>query len=60
MPHLQERQCITGDGKVIEAGYTRPNGNYVIIQHGQTYTTKYLHLNSKRYAQGKLCASAKL
>jgi len=43
----------TGDGKVIEAGYTKPNGNYVIIQHGQTYTTKYLHLNSKKVRTGQ-------
>ena len=43
----------TGDGKVIEAGYTKPNGNYVIIQHGQTYTTKYLHLNRKKVRTGQ-------
>ena len=43
----------TGDGKVIEAGYTKPNGNYVIIQHGQTYTTKYLHLHRKKVRTGQ-------
>ena len=37
-----------GDGKVIETGYSKANGNYVFIQHGQTYTTKYLHLNRKK------------
>lgn len=43
----------TGDGKVIEAGYTKANGNYVVIQHGQTYTTKYLHLNRKKVRTGQ-------
>ena len=37
-----------GDGKVIETGYSKAKGNYVFIQHGQTYTTKYLHLNRKK------------
>ena len=39
-----------GDGKVIRSGYSRANGNYVIIQHGQQYITKYLHLQ-KRYVK---------
>ena len=43
----------TGDGKVIEAGYSKANGNYVFIQHGQIYTTKYLHLNSKKVRTGQ-------
>jgi murein DD-endopeptidase MepM/ murein hydrolase activator NlpD len=34
-----------GDGKVIQAGYNRFNGNYVFIQHGEKYTTKYLHFS---------------
>ena len=49
-----------GDGRVIEAGYTRPNGNYVFIQHGETYKTHYLHLhkryvkNGQRVTQGEI------
>ncbi len=39
-----------GDGRVVKAGYNRANGNYVFIQHGQQYTTKYLHLH-KRYVK---------
>lgn len=39
-----------GDGRVIKSGYNRANGNYVFIQHGQQYTTKYLHLH-KRYVK---------
>ena len=36
----------TGDGKVITRSRTRANGNYVVIQHGERYQTKYLHLSS--------------
>ena len=41
-----------GDGKVIETGYSKANGNYIFIQHGQTYVTKYLHLNNKKVRKG--------
>jgi murein DD-endopeptidase MepM/ murein hydrolase activator NlpD len=36
-----------GDGRVIEAGYSKANGNYVFIQHGEKYVTKYLHLDKR-------------
>ncbi|AWB65822.1 peptidase M23 [Saccharobesus litoralis] len=39
-----------GDGKVIRSGYSKLNGNYVFIQHGEKYTTKYLHLH-RRYVK---------
>ena len=39
-----------GDGKVIKSGYNSLNGNYVFIQHGKEYVTKYLHLH-KRYVR---------
>ena len=42
-----------GDGKVIAAGYSKPNGNYVFIQHGQTYITKYVHLHQKKVRKGQ-------
>jgi murein DD-endopeptidase MepM/ murein hydrolase activator NlpD len=42
-----------GDGKVIAAGYSKPNGNYVFIQHGQTYITKYVHLHKKKVRKGQ-------
>lgn len=41
-----------GDGRVVEAGYSKPNGNYVFIQHGETYTTKYLHLHKRSVKRG--------
>lgn len=40
----------SGDGRVIASAYSRANGNYVIIQHGNGIQTKYLHL-SKRYVK---------
>ncbi|MEM1113406.1 MAG: peptidoglycan DD-metalloendopeptidase family protein [Pseudomonadota bacterium] len=42
-----------GDGRVSEAGYTRANGNYVFIQHGEQYVTKYLHLHKRRVKTGQ-------
>jgi murein DD-endopeptidase MepM/ murein hydrolase activator NlpD len=42
----------SGDGKVIEAGYTRPNGNYVFIKHGNNIVTRYLHLSRKLVQRG--------
>ncbi|MCW8196226.1 peptidoglycan DD-metalloendopeptidase family protein [Proteobacteria bacterium 005FR1] len=41
-----------GDGKVIEAGYSRANGNYVFIQHGADVVTRYLHLHNKHVKKG--------
>jgi murein DD-endopeptidase MepM/ murein hydrolase activator NlpD len=43
----------SGDGRVLEAGYTKANGNYVFIQHGQTYITKYIHLHRKKVRTGQ-------
>jgi murein DD-endopeptidase MepM/ murein hydrolase activator NlpD len=34
-----------GDGRVIKATRTEPNGNFVILQHGNDIQTKYLHLS---------------
>ena len=49
-----------GDGKVIATGYSKPNGNYVFVQHGQTYTTKYLHLNRKKVRKGQTVRQGQL
>ena len=43
----------SGDGRVIEAGYTRTNGNYIVIRHGEAYASKYLHLHKKRVKKGQ-------
>ncbi len=42
-----------GDGRVIKAGYSRSNGNYIFIQHGEQFVTKYLHLHKRRVKQGQ-------
>ncbi|MEM0516438.1 peptidoglycan DD-metalloendopeptidase family protein [Pseudoalteromonas sp. YIC-827] len=42
-----------GNGRVLKAGYNRFNGNYVFIQHGNTYVTKYLHLHKRKVKQGE-------
>lgn len=42
-----------GDGRVIKAGYSKANGNYVFIQHGEQYVTKYLHLHKRKVKQGQ-------
>ena len=35
----------SGDGRVVTASRTTPNGNYVVLQHGEQFQTKYLHLS---------------
>lgn len=41
-----------GNGKVIQASYNKYNGNYVFIQHGEKYVTKYLHLKKRGVKRG--------
>lgn len=43
----------TGEGRVIRAGYSRANGNFLVIQHGEAFVTKYLHLHKKQVKQGQ-------
>jgi murein DD-endopeptidase MepM/ murein hydrolase activator NlpD len=43
----------SGNGKVIKAGYSKYNGNYVFIRHGSQYVTKYLHLNKRLIKTGQ-------
>jgi murein DD-endopeptidase MepM/ murein hydrolase activator NlpD len=42
-----------GDGHVIKAGYSRANGNYVFIRHGEQYITRYLHLRKRMVNRGQ-------
>ncbi len=49
-----------GEGKVVASGYSRANGNYVFIQHGQTYTTKYLHLDKRLVRWGQTVKQRKV
>jgi murein DD-endopeptidase MepM/ murein hydrolase activator NlpD len=43
----------SGNGKVTKSGYNKLNGNYVFIQHGSQYVTKYLHLNKRMVKTGQ-------
>ncbi len=43
----------TGDGRVIKTGYNKANGNYVFVQHGEKYVTKYLHLHKRKVRPGQ-------
>ncbi len=36
----------SGDGKVTIARQNAASGKYIVIQHGEQYTTKYLHLSA--------------
>lgn len=42
-----------GDGKVIKSSYNKYNGNYVFIQHGERYQTKYLHFKNRAVKTGQ-------
>ena len=42
-----------GSGRVIASSYTKANGNYVIIQHGNNIQTKYLHLHKRSVKKGE-------
>jgi murein DD-endopeptidase MepM/ murein hydrolase activator NlpD len=49
-----------GSGKVVRAGYSRANGNYVFIQHGQDIVTRYLHLNKRAVKTGQRVAQSQV
>jgi murein DD-endopeptidase MepM/ murein hydrolase activator NlpD len=42
-----------GDGKVIASAYSKYNGHYVFVQHGQKYVTKYLHFTKRKVRRGQ-------
>lgn len=41
-----------GDGRVMQSAFSASMGNYVVIQHNGTYSTKYLHLNKRSVKAG--------
>ena len=41
-----------GDGKIIASNYSKANGNYIFIKHGNGITTKYLHLQKRKVKKG--------
>ena len=49
-----------GKGKVVASTFSKPNGNFIFIQHGQTYMTKYLHLNERKVKVGQSVSQGKV
>jgi murein DD-endopeptidase MepM/ murein hydrolase activator NlpD len=49
-----------GDGRVIESDYNRVNGNYVFIQHGEKYVTKYLHLTKRHVKKNQRVSQSQI
>ena len=43
----------SGNGRVIASAYSKANGNYVVIQHGNNIQTKYLHLHKRAVKKGQ-------
>lgn len=41
-----------GDGRVLQSAFSDSMGNYVVIQHNGTYSTKYLHLSKRTVKAG--------
>ena len=44
----------TGDGKVLQSNYDQANGQFIEIDHGDGYRTKYAHLKSPYVTPGQL------
>ena len=49
-----------GDGRVIESDYNRANGNYVFIQHGEKYVTRYLHLTKRHVKKNQRVSQSQI
>ena len=43
----------SGDGKVLESGYSRGNGNFVYVKHDGNIVTRYLHLHKRLVKRGQ-------
>jgi murein DD-endopeptidase MepM/ murein hydrolase activator NlpD len=43
----------SGDGRVAQSSSSPSNGNFIVIEHGQTYATKYLHLQKRAVKAGQ-------
>jgi murein DD-endopeptidase MepM/ murein hydrolase activator NlpD len=49
-----------GDGKVIQAAYSKYNGNHVFIQHANNIVTKYLHFTKSTVKKGQRVKQGKV
>jgi murein DD-endopeptidase MepM/ murein hydrolase activator NlpD len=41
-----------GDGRIVQSGFNNSMGNFIVIQHNGTYSTKYLHLSKRSVKVG--------
>ncbi|MCW3005215.1 MAG: peptidase, partial [Conexibacter sp.] len=42
-----------GDGRIVQSGFSESNGNFVVIEHNSTYSTKYLHMQKRAVGAGQ-------
>lgn len=42
-----------GDGRIVQSGFSSSMGNYVVIEHNKTYSTKYMHMQKRAVAAGQ-------
>jgi murein DD-endopeptidase MepM/ murein hydrolase activator NlpD len=42
-----------GDGRVVQSGFSESNGNFIVIEHNGTYSTKYLHMQKRAVGAGQ-------
>ena len=43
----------SGDGRVLESGFSRSNGNFVFVKHDGNIVTRYLHLHKRLVKKGQ-------
>ena len=48
------RVKATADGVVVQRGYTRGHGNFVVVDHGNHFATRYLHLQKSLVKVGEV------
>jgi murein DD-endopeptidase MepM/ murein hydrolase activator NlpD len=42
-----------GDGRIVQSSSSSSNGNFVVIEHNGTYSTKYLHMQKRAVTSGQ-------
>nr|MBF0223357.1 M23 family metallopeptidase [Desulfobulbaceae bacterium] len=49
---LGAKIVTTADGIVIEKGYTKGEGNYLVIEHSEHFKTRYFHMQKSLVSRG--------
>ena len=58
--HMGTKIMATADGKVVGSGYSAGFGNYVILDHGNNFRTKFLHLKKRAVRWGEKVSRGQL